>query len=401
MKVLHVIISVDPRGGGPIEGVFSSSEVWFRHGHVRHIVSLDPPSAEWVSQARAPTVAVGLQGIILTALRRLIPAMRYGYSPRLARWLRANAGNYDAVIVNGLWNYASFGAWRGLHDLPVPYFVFPHGMLDPWFNMAYPTKTVFKSLYWRLFENKVLRDAAAVFYTCEEERRLAQNSFSPYRAREIVVGYGAADISGDPEAQRAAFLAKAPTTAGRKLVLFLSRIHRKKGLDLLIKAFANHAERHLDYDLAIAGPDQSGLQASLTTLAEELGVAGRIHWLGMLTGDAKWGAFRASEFFALPSHQENFGIVVAEAMALSKPLLITDKVNIWREVEGDGAGVVVNDDVAGISDGLARMLAMSDTQRAAMSAAARACFEQRYNLEDNALRLLETIEREISVKEYD
>ena len=68
----------------------------------------------------------------------------------------------------------------------------------------------------------------------------------------------------------------------------------------------------------------------------------------MLTGEAKWGAFRAAEFFVLPSHQENFGIVVAEAMALSKPLLITNKVNIWREVEIDGAGIVVDDDVKGV-----------------------------------------------------
>jgi len=397
VRVLHVIGSVDPRGGGPIEGVFSSSEVWTRHGHVRHIVCLDPPSAPWLSQARAPTDAVGLGGVY-GLLRRFIPWLRYGYSPRLVSWLRANAGRYDAVIVNGLWNYASFGAWRALHDMPVPYFVFTHGMLDPWFNTAYPTKTFFKSIFWRLIEHKVLRDAKGVMFTCEEERRLARGSFEPYQAREFVVGYGTRDVSGDPDEQRAAFLAKAPATEGRKLVLFLSRIHEKKGIDLLIKAFARHAGSHTEYDLAIAGPDQSGLRAPLTKLAKELGVAERIHWPGMLTGDAKWGAFRAAEFFALPSHQENFGIVVAEAMALSKPLLVTNKVNIWREVQSDGAGIVVDDDVEGVGDGLRRMFAMTDAERAAMGAASRKCFEERFDLEKNALYLLHVIERASSGK---
>jgi glycosyltransferase involved in cell wall biosynthesis len=393
VKVLHVIASVDPRSGGPIEGVFSSSEVWFNHGHERHIVSLDPPSAPWVSKARVATDAVGLDGGAYGMLRRVIPWLRYGYSPRLVPWLRANAGRYDAVIVNGLWNYASFGAWRALHDMPVPYFVFTHGMLDPWFNTAYPTKTFFKRIFWRLIEHKVLRDAAGVVFTCEEERRIARTSFAPYRACEFVVGYGTRDVSGEPDAQRAAFLAKAPATAGRKLILFLSRIHEKKGVDLIVKAFARHAGSHPEYDLVIAGPDQSGLQASLTSLAEELGVSSRIHWPGMLTGDTKWGAFRAAEFFALPSHQENFGIVVAEAMALARPLLITNKVNIWREVEADGAGIVVDDDVESVSDGLGRMLSMTATERARIGVAARRSFEERYDLEKNALSLLDVIAR--------
>ena len=352
VKVLHVISSVDPRHGGPIEGVFSSSEVWFRHGHQRNIVCLDPPESPWLSQARAPTEAIGPGGRAYAGLRRLIPWLRYGYSPRLVGWLRAHARNYDAVVVNGLWNYASFGAWRALHDTQTPYFVFTHGMLDPWFNTAYPTRTFFKSIFWRLFEHRVLRDAAGVMFTCDEERRLAGKSFAPYQAREFVVGYGTRDVSGEPEAQRAAFFAEAPTALGRELVLFLSRIHEKKGVDLLIEAFARHAASRPDYDLVIAGPDPSGLRALLTKSAENLGVANRIHWPGMLSGDAKWGAFRAAEFFVLPSHQENFGIVVAEAMALGKPLLITNKVNIWREVEADGAELVVNDDVDGVADGL-------------------------------------------------
>ncbi|WP_157096083.1 glycosyltransferase, partial [Methylosinus sp. R-45379] len=134
------------------------------------------------------------------------------------------------------------------------------------------------------------------------------------------------------------------------------------------------------------------LRARLESLAAKRGVATRIHWPGMLTGDAKWGAFRAAEFFVLPSHQENFGIVVAEAMASSRPVLITDKVNIWREIEADDAGIVVSDDAAAIESGLRRLCSMTRKEREAMGERARKSFLARYDIENNATSLLATIQ---------
>jgi glycosyltransferase involved in cell wall biosynthesis len=393
MKLLHIIGSVDPRGGGPIEGIFASAEVWFRHGHERHIVSLDAPNDPWVQQSPVPTFAVGIDSRWYASLRKIFAWLRYGYTPHLVPWLRAHASNYDAIIVNGLWNYASFGTWRALHNSKVPYFVFTHGMLDPWFNEAYPTKTFFKSIYWKLCEHKVLRDARGVMFTCEEERQLAPKSFSPYIAREFVVGYGTRDIEGDPQSQNATFIAHVPALKGRRFILFLSRIHPKKGVDLLIQAFARYADTFPDLDLVIAGPDQTGSKSELQKLARELGVDNRIYWPGMLSGDAKWGAFRSAAFFVLPSHQENFGIVVAEAMALAKPVLITNKVNIWREIEADGAGLVVNDDVEAIAAGLHKMCALSAPQRDAIGRKARQSFLDRYDLEKNAMQLLTLLGR--------
>jgi glycosyltransferase involved in cell wall biosynthesis len=393
MKILHVIASVDPRGGGPIEGIFSSSEVWTRHGHERHIASLDLPNAPWVLQSPVRTFALGLGSRWYVTLRKIIPWLRYGYTPHLARWLQLNAGNYDAVVVNGLWNYGSYGSWRVLHQLDVPYFLFTHGMLDPWFNKAYPTKTFFKAIYWRLYEHKVLRDARGVMFTCEEERQLAPKSFSPYAAREFVVGYGTRDIEGSPASQQAAFEARIPEIKGRKFILFLSRIHPKKGVDLLIKAFARQAGMFRELDLVVAGPDQTGWKSDLLKLAKGLGVGNRIYWPGMLSGEAKWGAFRSAEFFVLPSHQENFGIAVAEALALSKPVLITNKVNIWQEIAADGAGLVVNDDVEGIAAGLRQMCELSAQQRETIGQSARRCFIRRYDLEENAMQLLRLFER--------
>lgn len=393
MKVLHVISSVDPRSGGPIEGVFSTSAVWARHGHECDILSLDPPNASWVARAPIKTFAVGPQGKAYCSLRRVLPWLRYGYAPRLAPWLNIHAKDYDAIIVNGLWNYASYGSWQGLHKLGAAYFVFTHGMLDPWFNRAYPKKAFFKALFWKFLEHKVLRDARAVLFTCEEERQLAPRSFSPYVARGFVAGFGARDVEGDPEVQRAAFASKVPEVKDRKFILFLSRIHQKKGVDLLIDAFARCAQTFPDIDLVIAGPDQTGWMGELQKRASMRGVAKRVHWPGMLEGAAKWGSFRSAEFFTLPSHQENFGIVVAEAMALSKPVLISNKVNIWREIEADGAGLVVNDDVDAIAAGLQRMCALSRSELSEIGACARRCFLDRYNVENNAMQLLDLMAR--------
>jgi glycosyltransferase involved in cell wall biosynthesis len=393
MKLLNVIASVDPRGGGPIEGVFASSEVWFRHGHERHIVSLDAPNDPWVRQAPVPTFAMGFSSRWFVVLRKMFAWLRYGYTPRLTRWLNTHARDYDAIIINGLWNYASYGGWRALHKSNVPYVVFTHGMLDPWFNKAYPTKTFFKTIYWRLFEHKVLRDARGVMFTCEEERQLASKSFSPYVAREFVVCHGTRDIEGDPAAQRAAFVAHVPQIKGRQFILFLSRIHPKKGVDLLIQAFARHTRTFPELSLVIAGPDQTGSKSALQELARQLGVDKRIYWPGMLSGDVKWGALRSAEFLVLPSHQENFGIVVAEAMALSKPVLITNKVNIWREIEADQAGLVVNDDVEAIATGLCQLCNLSTQQRESIGRNARNSFIKRYDFEKNAMQLLQLLER--------
>jgi glycosyltransferase involved in cell wall biosynthesis len=206
-----------------------------------------------------------------------------------------------------------------------------------------------------------------------------------------VVGYGTADPPQATETQRVAFRSLAPELGARPYLLFLSRIHQKKGCDLLVEAFGEIAQRSPDLQLVIAGPDQEGLVAVLKERARSLGIADRIHWPGMLKGDAKWGAYHGAEAFVLPSHQENFGIVVAEAMACHLPVLITNKVNIWREVESAGAGLVRNDDAKGVSELLTGWLSLSEAERAKMRGAARDGFERHFNVATIAPALLEIL----------
>lgn len=386
MKILHVLATFDPRSGGPAQGVRQYGSRAEQFGQRIEVLTLDAPDEPHLKDFPLPVHAIG-------------PSKTgYRYNPLLTRWLRAHARDYDAIVVNGLWQYQGLGTWRALKDMPVPYFVFCHGMLDPWFKKTYPLKHLKKWLYWLWGEYRVLRDAQAVFFTCEEERLLARQSFWLYKAREKVVAYGAASPPPAGVGTRDSFLQAFPVLRGKRLVLFLGRIQEKKGCNLLIEAFARVAATEPDLHLVMAGPDETGWVAQLNALAQRLGVADRITWTGTLLGDQKWGAFFASEVFALTSHQENFGIAVAEALACGLPVLISDKVNIWREIEKDGAGLVAPDTVDGSVSLLARWLAMTPDARARMREQAVQTYTTRFTDQAMARSLLDQMHAELALQ---
>lgn len=385
LKILHVIRSVNPAGGGPVEGLKQMAAANIARGHHIEVVTLDAPDAPWVGSCPLKTHALeaGLGG--------------YGYSGKLVPWLRAHHQNYDAVVVDGIWQYHAFAVWRALRKTGKPYFVFTHGMLDPWFKRAYPLKHLKKWLYWPWADYRVLRDAAAVLFTCEEERLLARQSFWLYRCRERVVNFGTAGPPpGDAEARRSLFAQRWPETEGKRCLLHLGRVHVKKAPDLVLKAFAHElaelpsaeaAARHL----IMAGPADNAYGVEMQTLAISLKLAGKVTWTGMITGDLKWGAYYQSEAFLLPSHQENFGIVVAEALACGRPVLISNKINIWREIEADGAGLIETDDLPGTQRLLRRWRDLPVQARAEMGIRATQCFRQRFHIDRSAESLIEAL----------
>jgi glycosyltransferase involved in cell wall biosynthesis len=381
MKILRSIHSVNPARGGPIESVKQSSAVLTRRGHDVEIVSLDAPSDPWVRDCPVPVHALG-------------PGRGdYGYAPRFSRWIWERNARYDAIVVQGLWQYSSFGVRHALRGSSTPYFVFPHGMLDPWFKRNYPLKHLKKLLYWTLAEYRVLRDAAAVLFTSEEERRMARGSFSLYQCKEVVVNYGTAAPEIDLADARGAFFNTFPQLRGRPFLLFLGRLHEKKGCELLIKAFAarpNSGRAGQALELVIAGPSaDEAYEEHLKRMAQN---ASGITFTGMLSGDLKWGALSAADSFILPSHQENFGIAVAEALACGTPVLISNKVNIWREIEAARAGYVENDDLAGTTRLIERWLATAPDVRAGMKDQARECFARHFEINrasDSLLKVLE------------
>ncbi|WP_277188879.1 glycosyltransferase [Caballeronia sp. BR00000012568055] len=379
MKILHLLPSVDPRAGGATESVLQSGLNMQAMGHEIEVVSLDAPDAPYIATFALPLHALGpSRGF-------------YGHCPALVPWLQQHASRFDAVIVNGLWQYQSYGAWKALRGGGVPYYVFPHGMLDPWFKRTYPLKHLKKWLYWPWAEYRVLRDARRVLFTTQEERLLARESFWLYRAKEEVVAFGTRQPPEDSAALREAFLSKYPQLTAKRAILFLGRIHEKKGCDLLLKAFAAVRDLDANAHLVMAGPDDSEYATQLRAMTKELGIEDRTTWTGMLTGDLKWGAFRTSDVFALPSHQENFGIAVAEALGSCLPVLISDKVNIWREVKEDGAGIVAADTLEGTIEALTSWLKMDPNATNAMREQALATFTNRFHVDAMSRDLLRVL----------
>jgi glycosyltransferase involved in cell wall biosynthesis len=379
MRILEIISSANPAGGGPIEGIRQLAAFNSARGHHIELASLDAPDSPFLKSLAMPVHSLG-------------PAAGgYAYSPRFVPWLRQNAANYDVVVVNGVWQYSSFGAWRALRRASTPYVVFTHGQLDPWFKRHYPLKHLKKCLYWPWAEYRALRDAQAVLFTCKEEEELVRKSFWPFPDNGVVVGYGTAGPNGDADAQREAFFERFGELRGKRLAVFLGRLHPKKGCDLLIQAFAQALANDTSWHLVMAGPDQTGWQPELMAMANELKIADRITWTGMIEGDVRWGALRAAEIFVLPSHSENFGIVVAEALACSAPVLISDRVNIWREIVAGGAGLVAPDSLAGTIQLLKMWTGMSSSEQDRMRRRTVECFRNNFEVSHAANRLIETL----------
>lgn len=436
LRILHAIGSVNPASGGPIEGVKQISKINEAYGHKPEVLSLDDPSSPWLEKLGFKVHAMG-------------PAYtHYGYCPSLVDWLRANRNNYDVVIINGIWGYNALGVWRALRKTDTPYYVYTHGMLDPWFKYRYPFKHVKKWLFWPWAVFPVLRDARGVMFTCEEERRLARDSFWLYDCNEIVVNYGTPGVPDLRKDYASAFLDKFPALRDARRFVFLGRVHPKKGPDIIIRTLARlkakgywvgsgklkaeegkklkaetgklkAEDRQANSDcggdlqvsgfssqvsspvpsgyssggmkLIMAGPADGAYAAELQALATELGVADDIVWTGMLLGDEKWGALQCAEAFVLPSHQENFGIAVAESLSVGVPVLISKAVNIWADIVADGAGTAGDDTVHGFERQMIEWLELPPAQVAKMRRTARRSFRRRYTSRHAAVSLLSNI----------
>ena len=344
MRILHVISSLDPALGGPSFACVAMARAVAAKGHEVAIYTTDfgqegsaPATGEAVLEAGVET--------------RTFPVRRpkgWKRSPALARALRRDLAGFDLVHLHSLYLYHDWVAGDACRTLGVPYIVRPHGTLDPYIRDRY---RFLKALLGLLFQDRVLRHAAAIHYTTEEELRLAAGHDGGAPGAVVPLGLDPATVvGGDP----AAFRARYPGIGARRIVLFLSRLHEKKGLDLLIPAFAGPAETQ-DLHLVLAGPDD-GMAGPAGAMLAAAGLAGRATVTGMLEGAAKRDAYAAAELFALPSYSENFGIVVLEAMAAGLPVLISDRVNLWREVAAAEAGIVVPCRVEAVEQALAGLV---------------------------------------------
>ena len=363
--------------GGVCQAVKTIVNALTPFGVINEIVSLDAPNEIYLKNNPFVIYAVG---------KGKGP---WKYNPELKNWLSTHLVFYDIVIVHGLWLYTGYIVRKTLENLTsghrsIPKFlVMPHGMLDPYFQLTEgrKIKAIRNRIFWNLIENKLITSADALLFTCETELELASKTFKPYHPKAtIVVGLG---VEVPPEynsRMKDEFNNKLNFKDGQPYLLFLGRLQDKKGIDLLITAYRslNKSDNNLP-SLVIAGP---GIETAYGKYLQQLAEgANNIYFTNMLMGDAKWGAFYGCEAFVLTSHQENFGIAIVEAMACSKPVLISRQINIFKEIEQDAAGLICNDSLIDIEIMLKKWILFSTDKKQTMAIAALNCFKKNYAME--------------------
>jgi glycosyltransferase involved in cell wall biosynthesis len=391
MKVLHVVTSLDPVAGGVSEAVKTMIGALRLKGIRNEVVCLDKPNAPFINDLTFPIHLLG-------------PAKSsWAYSSQLIKWLENNLLKYNKIIVHGLWQFPDFAVRRTVqnflrrNDLNVPkVYLMPHGMLDPYFQTASTRKlkALRNLLYWKIIEGENIKCADGLLFTCKEELLLARKSFRPYLpTNEISIGLGISQPPPFTPVMLTAFRSRSRLKESDKFILFLGRINEKKGVDLLIQAYiSNFISNNLPY-LVIAGPGlETPYGKEIVDVAKASKAADSIVFTGMLHGNAKWGALNGCEAFLLPSHQENFGIAVVEALACRKPVLISDKVNIWREINASGAGIVKMDTREGVEELLQVWAQLSHPEKEKMQDNALACYNENFAIDEVAKKLVDVFQ---------
>lgn len=297
------------------------------------------------------------------------------------------------LIAHGLWHWPTREVVTHKKNAGHPYLIFPHGMLDPWFKKTYPLKHVKKQIYWWLQEGKAIRDSTALCFTTKEEQELAKNTFIPYKCKSEVVGLGVEQPKPEDLNITQKLQEKFKILKNKKILLFLGRVHPKKGLDLLVDSWIQKCPT--DGILVIAGPLEEKNEYLMSLQKRTQQFHEKFLWTGMLEGDQKWSMLRMADALILPSHQENFGMVVAEALAVGTPVYLTDKVNLWREVIESNAGYVDSDDQPGINR-LVDKWKTKDHQQ--MIPNTISCFQEKLHIKQTAQKIISMFESSKVVK---
>jgi glycosyltransferase involved in cell wall biosynthesis len=298
----------------------------------------------------------------------------YKVSMPLARWLKKHVREFHIVHIHALFSFSSVAAARAARRAGVPYIIRPLGVLNHW-GMRH-RRPWLKRLSLRFLDGPALRHASAIHYTAEAERVEAEESAGAGSGAVIPPGIPCEEFERLPPA--AAFARNHPRAAGRPVILFLSRLDAKKGIELLFAAFSKIRQRHRDALLVMAGDGDASYKRQLREEAGRHGIAEHIEWTGFLAGREKLNALAAATVFVLPSWSENFGIAAVEALAAGVPCVLTRGVAIAAEVSAAQAGIVVAPDAGQVARALDELL--SDAAlRASMAANGRRLAREKFS----------------------
>lgn len=390
MRILHVIPFISAKDGGPSVAVRQMATALHRlHGAEVEVATTD---AEGAGRMTIPLgIPIEEQGVIYWHFPR--QTTFYSVSLPLSAWLGQNVKRFDVVHIHGLFSYANtVAAWHA-HRAGVPYIVRPFGVLHTW-GLQH-RRPLLKQLSVRFIEKPILQHAALVHYTSRHEQ--AESEAIGINTPALVAPLGVETPTEDRESRAAPFYQAFPELIGKAWVLYLSRFHPKKALELLISAFAHVVKRFPDAMLVLAGDGDTDYVQSLKTLVETNGITANVRWVGFLKGEMKIAAFAAAPLFVLPSYSENFGIAVVEALAAGTPVLISDQVAIHDEITEAGAGTVVPCTKTAIAEGIITLLG-NETLRNHQAIAGQALVAQRFSIQAMADTLYNTYRRIVDAR---
>lgn len=358
-KVLHVCPYLHPAAGGPAVVVLQYARRLAQFGFAPFILTTDwysPGGKKEVEQRYAAEYDVR----VLETGDRLVKM----FSHENRRQVRQAVAGADVLHVHGLWHPLGLLAMREARALGKPYVVSPHGMLDPYSMSVGALK---KRLYWKLIERRNVLESARVLFTTEDERNLACQSVGQLGCGEIIL-LGADDPP--PEGRQSLkenALLRYPFLAGKKVVLYLGRLHEKKGLHTFVAPFGEVLKAVPEALLLVVGDGETGYKDLVRDEIRRCELEHAVYFTGLLEGRDKWSAVAASDVFVLPSMQENFALVVAEVMKMGVPVLVSDKVNLASYVQSADAGRVLSLDNRNAWAQTVIDLLRNDGQRTALS----------------------------------
>jgi glycosyltransferase involved in cell wall biosynthesis len=373
MRILHVISTLAPASGGPTEVLRGLVVAQVNAGHLVTVCTTDRgnPTKETLTRSYFQSF------YHVSATINAFPVM---YTPLLlslpfAQWLREKVRDFDVVHIHGLYRFPPTYAAYLARKQGVPYVIRPHGSLDPYLYDKSTRSVWLKRLYERWFDLPNLNGADAIHYTAEDERqRVAPLNL---RAPSFVVPNGLDWASFESLPPRGALRTRWGV-GDAPLILFLGRLHFKKGLDLLIPAFDTVRKTIPDAQLVVVGPENDDYGQKVRGWVCERNLQDAVHFVGTLEGTDVIQAYVDADVFALPSYTENFGMTVAEAMACALPVVISDQVNIHTEVASAGAGLVTRCDSGEVAVAIKSLLNAPERRRA-MGQAGRNLVQHRYS----------------------
>jgi len=372
MKILHVIQNMSPRHGGPVTVLKALARAQALAGLDVALCTTneDCPAGKMDVRNHAPVIEDGV-----TIWYHRVNFFPLVFSVTLAKWLKREIAGFDIVHIHGLYRFpVTYAAWRA-RRAGVAYVISPHGSLDPFLYKQSRYSLLLKRIYERLFDIPNLSHAAAIHYTAEEEAE--RTAFLGLRAKPVIVANGIDWEFYKNLPARGSFRKRLGLHDRTPLVLFLGRINFKKGLDLLVPAFSQVLQEYPGARLAIVGPDNEGYGFRVRWWCGEQGIADKVLFVDYMGPEEVKQAYVDADVFVLPSYTENFGMTVVEAMACGCPVVISDQVNIWREVQDAGAGFVVRLDPREIADAMCCVLADKESARA-MGTRGRRAARERY-----------------------